>query len=720
MKIILLAAGEDRNFPGAVPKPLIPVRGKSMVTRTIEKIFEVVPEREIVIVINEKHKELFQTAVGTAEAVYVNQGLRLGTAHALKCALEAIDPAGELLVMYADTVLIREASIAGLISAHRIRKDSLTVLSGLTRHVYPYSLVRRDENQKVLRLECGTESELKKPFEYFLGPLLARGEAVASALDRLEASAAGRYQIPDLINEVIATGGTVSCFRSLDESEYLGVNTPQDLSKAEEILAMREIENLQIRQERHISFGTGGWRARIGRGFTSRNVRKVIHGIATYLAENGLARRGVVLGYDNRFLSEDFSRLAAEVFSANNIKVYFSRHSSPTPLITYTVLKKGAGGGVILTASHNPPDYNGIKFETFQGLPAPLEVTDRVQNLANGTPSELIPWVSFEKAVKNDYIVVEDFRNDYLDYIEAKINISAIRKVNPRVCFDPMYGSGTSTLQMALIGARCDLVTIHSRKDPLFGGKSPAPSEESLASLIQFMKENTFDIGIAVDGDADRIALVDELGNYISANEIIPLVYYYLHEVKGLKGGAVRNVSTSHNIDLLCEVFDEKCYEVPVGFKYIAAAMQKHSLLLGGESSGGVTFKGHIMEKDGIFTAMLILEALVLTGKRLSELLALTHKIAGKVYRQEEEDFYLTPSIKVNIEKFMAGELESVLGMPVIRLDRTDGLKIYLSNDSWCLLRLSGTEPLLRVVAESREREFALELIKWIKESILR
>jgi phosphomannomutase len=232
------------------------------------------------------------------------------------------------------------------------------------------------------------------------------------------------------------------------------------------------------------------------------------------------------------------------------------------------------------------------------------------------------------------------------------------------------------------------------------------------------MKENRFDLGIAVDGDADRIALVDEVGNYIPANDVILLVYYYLHEIKGLKGGVVRNIATSHNIDLLCEKLGETCYEVPVGFKYIANGVRDHDLLLGGESSGGVTVRGHIMEKDGIYTAMLIMEMLVKTGKRLSEILDDINQLNGKRYYQAESDFRLTPKLKVSMDHFLSSEPEKIDEHKVTKIDRLDGMKIYLKNDSWCLLRPSGTEPLLRIVSESTEPEMAEKLLHIMEKAI--
>lgn len=719
MKVILLAAGAGKCFESEVPKALAPVKNKPMILHITEKIRQIKRDFETIVVIKETEKEAFDRVLKKrGHFKYAFQKESLGTADALKQAIEVLEGEDELLIMYSDTVLIREASLAGMINTHQLQGNAVTFLSGVAWHTYPYALVKRHGDEVSSLLEHGVPAE-QPPYEYFVGPLIAKSDAIRKVIHLLKPDpVTGEYYIPELINLVIQEGGKVGCFKSLDESEFLGVNTKEDLFQVEDLISMREIENLAIMEERNIKFGTGGWRARIGRGFTSMNVRKVVQGISTYLIKNNLDERGIVIGYDNRFLSKDFAKMAAEVLAANNIKVYLSKNATPTPLVTFTVLEKGAGGGIVFTASHNPPDYNGIKFETYEGLPASVEITERIQAIANATPVNMIPWVNYNRAIKNEYIKHEDFRNAYLDYIEQQIDIQAIRGKNPRVCFDPMYGAGTSTLQMALIGARCDLVTIHSRVDPLFGGKSPAPSEASLASLIQFMKENKFDLGIAVDGDADRIALVDELGNYIPANDVILLVYYYLHEIKGQKGGVVRNIATSHNIDLLCEKTEEFCYEVPVGFKHIANAVREHDLLLGGESSGGVTVRGHIMEKDGIYTAMLIMEMLAKTSKSLSTLLSDIYRLNGKRYYQAEADFKLTPKLKVSMDHFMASEHEKIGHEKVYKIDRLDGMKIYLENDSWCLLRPSGTEPLLRIVTESTDPETSQKLLQIMEKAI--
>ena len=712
MKSVIFAAGEGKRLGAAIPKPAVAVLDVPMIAQVCRKIRNVFKDSEIIVVVSPGRVEYFTELLKDFPGIkFAVQEQPLGTANALGAALETLGEDDDLLILYADLVLIREASIAGMTNLHELKGASVTFLSGITRKLYPYALVERNREDRVLRLSERKTPDFPAPWEYLIGPMIKNSAVARKYLPRVKANPeTGEYYLPELVNYIIDNDYRVESFRTLDESEYLGVNTPDDLKNAEEVLLMREVEAQKIREERYISFGTGGWRARIGSGFTSRNVRRVVNAISNYVIENDMAGRGIVIGYDNRFLSEEFSSLAAEVLAANNIKVYLSKDSLPTPLVTFTVLQKKAAGGIMFTASHNPPDYNGIKFETCEGLPAPVEVTDKIQEIANSVDSNRIPWVSIDKAMDSGYVVTENFRNDYLDNLEEKIDYDKIKKANLRVCFDPMYGSGTSTLQMALMGARCEVVTIHSKRDPLFGGKSPAPSEGALSSLIQFMKENEFDIGIAVDGDADRIALIDEKGNYLPANEIMLIIYHYLVGFKKLTGGVVRNISTSHNIDLLCRYYGQDLIEVPVGFKHIANAMKERDLLMGGESSGGVTFRGHILEKDGVFTAMLILEMLAETGKTLSEIMTEINQIIGNRYYSVEISQKLTPSLKVVAEKFMRTNPEELAGKKITRIDRLDGVKYYLDDGSWILLRMSGTEPLLRLVSEAHNRDVATEL----------
>ncbi len=721
MKVLLLAAGKGTLGKSNVSKPLGEVNGKPMITLIVNKLRNVLKDTQIVVVVNEDNKKVIEDALSKRKNIsYVVQQKALGTADALRIGLDKIGKDEDLLVMYADTVLIREASLAGIVSTHKLKECDATLLTGLTEKQYPYALVERNKESKIKSVIDHKTPDYPSPWEYYIGPVIVNSELARKYISQVEKDKeSGEYYISNLLNILIKNGAKVESFRTLDETEYLGINNEEDLKVAEEQLIKRKIENLGVNEERFIRFGTGGWRARIGRGFTSRNVRKVVYGIAEYIIDNGLSKKGIVVGYDNRFLSEEFAVIACEVMAANNIKVWMSNKSVPTPVVTFTVLEKKAGGGIVFTASHNPANYNGIKFETQDGLPSPDYITGYIQKIANSINAEHIPWVSFSKGVERGYIRSEAFHNPYLDYLEEKIDYDSIKKANLKICFDPMFGAGTSTLQMALVSARCDLVTIHSERDPLFGGKSPAPSEEALSRLIQYMKENNFNVGIAVDGDADRIALVDENGRYISANEVILLAYYYLKKEKNMNGGVVRNIATTHNLDLLCDLFGERLYEVPVGFKHIAKSMIENDLLIGGESSGGVTFRDHIPEKDGIYTAMIIIEMLAKTNKTLSIIFNEIKTKLGKYYHYAEDNLELSPELEIKAERFVESPPEEISGKKIVKIDRKDGLKLYFENDSWLLLRFSGTEPLLRITSEAPDPEEAAENIEKIKKHLI-
>jgi phosphomannomutase len=281
-----------------------------------------------------------------------------------------------------------------------------------------------------------------------------------------------------------------------------------------------------------------------------------------------------------------------------------------------------------------------------------------------------------------------------------------------------MYGVGQLTLGIVLTEARCRVTFINERHNPLFGGRSPAPNPEALWLLASTMRHGGYDLGLAMDGDADRIAIVDELGEYISVNEVLLLLYWYLHEVRGERGGVVRNLATSHLLDRLARNLGEECYEVPVGFKHIVSGMVEHNALLGGESSGGLTIRGHILGKDGIFAAALIVEMLARTGKKVGQLRETVFAITGKLYSLEEV-FPATPEMRIAVPRCFADAPLSHIGdYPVTRVSCADGTKIYLEGDSWLLLRFSGTEPVLRLVVEADSPEKAAKLMAWLKDAV--
>ncbi len=717
MQVVILAAGSGTRMGGKTPKPLVEIYGKPLLLHVIENVKSVFGNVKIRVVVGKRNVEMIKNSFGN-EFDYIIQPKALGTADALKFGINGIKGNEKVLVMYADTPLIRPSSIAGLVNFHELRGADITFLSGLSSKKYPYALVAKSKTGKVLSVREKARPTSPPPWEYNIGMYIVNVGKINSLFSKVKKGSTGEYYIPELVNIAIKKELKVQTYMSFDESEYLGVNTKEDLKRAQNILAEREIENAEVDQETFIHFGTGGWRAKIGRGFTSRNIRRVAQSIANYLIRRHSEKKGIVIGYDNRFLSETFAKISAEVFAANNVRVYLSRSSLPTPLVTFTVLRKKSGGGVIVTASHNPPEYNGVKFETSDGLPSSVDVTNEIEKSANSLDVNKIPWISLGKARHVGYVKIEDFRGPYLDYLEKKVGVDSIRKAQIRVCFDSMYGSGASTIQFALVGARCDLTMIHARRDPLFGGKSPAPAKSSLNTLINTVKDGDYDIGIAVDGDADRIAIVDERGEFIHPNEIILLLYSYLHEFKGEKGGAVRNISTSHNIDIFAKKIGEKVYEVPVGFKHIAKGMIDHNALIGGESSGGVTFRGHIMEKDGVYASMLILEMLANMEKPLSLIMKEVFTKMGERLYYWEDDLKLTPVLKVKAVEFLSRDLESVARKEVVEIRKIDGKKFILEDGSWVLTRFSGTEPILRIASEDHTLGGAKKIASWIKHEI--
>ena len=357
-----------------------------------------------------------------------------------------------------------------------------------------------------------------------------------------------------------------------------------------------------------IKFGTGGWRAVIGEEFTKSNIQKLAKALAVKMKDEGVAESGIVIGYDRRFLSKESMRWAGEVFAREGIITYLVNRSSPTPLIMYYVLKHNMHYGMMITASHNPAIYNGIKVFTYGGRDADELQTKDIEEYINHVNDCCIEGMEYEKALELGLIVEINPLNEYLDNIINSVDMQAIRDSGLRVALDPMYGVSETSLKTILLTARCDVYTIHERHDTLFGGKLPSPSAATLKALQNYVKDHNLDIGIATDGDADRIGVIDDTGKFLHPNDILVLLYYYLVKYKGWHGPAVRNIASTHMLDKVAKSFGEKCYEVPVGFKYISAKMNETDAVIGGESSGGLTVRGHIRGKDGIYAAALVEE----------------------------------------------------------------------------------------------------------------
>ncbi len=467
--------------------------------------------------------------------------------------------------------------------------------------------------------------------------------------------------------------------------------------------------------EAMIHFGTGGWRAVIGDEFTKENVVKVAQGLCDMIHAENRRPTPVVIGHDRRFLSEEAAKWIAEVLCANGIRVIFIRRSAPTPLVMFNVQNLQLHYGIEVTASHNPPSYNGIKIIVDEGRDAPVSVTERLERFCEDARPVSVPFAEAENSGMI-YFPKTPF-NGFLDSVMSHIDMTAIRNAGLRILFDTMHGSGTFALLTVLSTARCTVDLMNSNKDAWFGGGNPAPDFERLTTLRERVAAEKYDLGIAVDGDGDRVGIVDPTGRYLSADNVLVMLYWYLHEYRHWKGAVVRNIATTRMLDLEAEDFGEKCYEVPVGFKYISEKMDEVGAVLGGESSGGLTVRGHINGKDSVYAASLIVEMVAATGMTPCEIMEKLEARYGR-HCAYQGNFRFEPSERERISDLLLEKkiLPEFPGFDIERVGYADGCKVYFRDGSWVICRFSGTEPLVRIFSESGTPENAGRLALIMKE----
>ena len=459
-----------------------------------------------------------------------------------------------------------------------------------------------------------------------------------------------------------------------------------------------------------IKFGTGGWRAIIGDEFTQANIQLLSKALCDKMKAEGKADKGIVIGYDRRFLAKEAMQWAGEVFAAEGITAYLVNKSSPTPLIMFYVMKHELPYGMMVTASHNPAIYNGIKVFTAGGRDADEKQTEDIERCIKNVDEKSVKEMEYEKAVAEGLIQEIYPLNEYLDNIISAVNMDAIRQKGLRVVLDPLYGVSETSLATILHTARCELTVIHDRHDTLFGGKLPAPNAATLRTLQNAVVDYKADIGIATDGDADRIGVIDDTGRFLHPNDILVLLYYYLVKYRGWKGPVVRNIATTHMLDKVAEKFGQKCYEVPVGFKHISAKMNETKAIIGGESSGGLTVLGHINGKDGIYAAALLVEMIAMTGKKLSRIYKEIEEECGSIF-MEERDYKFNQEKKTAMHKLLMEDQKlPELPYEIEKVSYLDGSKVYFKNGGWVIGRFSGTEPLIRIFCEMPELSMAKQV----------
>ncbi len=465
-----------------------------------------------------------------------------------------------------------------------------------------------------------------------------------------------------------------------------------------------------------IKFGTSGWRAIMAEEFTYANVRRAVTGIARYVSSQKSHGARVIVGRDPRFLGETFCSIAAEILSAHGITPLVSPEPAPTPAFAYAVVQTKADGVINFTASHNPPEYNGIKFSTRDGCPALPEVTKKIEAEIVAGDSAPSSSPASGGSLKAESL---DPKPGYLKRLADLVDLTAIKKAGLKVVFDPMWGAARGYSDDLLCSTGLQVATVHDYRDVLFGGHAPEPDDHLLEDLRKKMRETGAQIGIATDGDADRFGVVDSDGTFVQPNYVIALLFDYLVESRGWKNGVAKSVATTNLINALAKAHGVPLYETPVGFKYIGELIMQDKIAIGGEESAGLSIRHHVPEKDGVLAGLLCCEAVAKRGKSLGEQLKAISNQVGSFFPLRQ-NFRLTDEVKKKFTEKLRSDPQSFYGQSVCEAVRTDGLKLVLDDGSWVGYRLSGTEPVVRVYTEARS-ESGLEKLstaakQWIFE----
>src|SRR6266576_2420297 len=450
-----------------------------------------------------------------------------------------------------------------------------------------------------------------------------------------------------------------------------------------------------------IKFGTSGWRAVMAEEFTFANVQRAVGGIARYVASQKRKGARVIVGRDPRFLGETFCSMAADILAFQGITPLVVADPAPTPAFAHAVVANKADGVINFPASHNPPEYNGIKFSTPDGCPALPEVTRKIEaQIAAGDTSATSEMMIPLPATKDSL----DPKPAYLKRLGEVVDLGVIKKAGLKVAFDPMWGAARGYSDELLRSVGVQVATVHDYRDVLFGGHAPEPDDHLLEDLRKKMRETGAQIGIATDGDADRFGIVDADGTFLQPNYVIAILFDYLVESRGWKNGVAKSVATTNLINALAKAHGVELHETPVGFKYIGELIMQDKIAIGGEESAGLSIRHHVPEKDGLLAGLLCCEAVARRGKSLGEQLKTISNKVGSFY-PKRDNFRLTPEVKAKFTEKLKSDPREFCGHPVSEVVRTDGLKLVFSDGSWVCYRSSGTEPVVRAYTEARSEQ---------------
>jgi alpha-D-glucose phosphate-specific phosphoglucomutase len=466
-----------------------------------------------------------------------------------------------------------------------------------------------------------------------------------------------------------------------------------------------------------IKFGTDGWRGIIAEDFTFDNVRICAQAVAEYLKQNGLDKQSLVIGYDTRFASEDFAAAAAEVIAGNKIKVHLCLKPAPTPVVSFAVPATKSAGAIVITASHNPGSWNGFKYKSQDGASAPVEITSQIEgNIAFLTLKEKeqggdVKRLALDRALKRGVVDYLDPSPAYFEHLNHLVDVEELRRQKLNIIVDLMYGAGIGYFNTALQNGNLKITEINAERNPSFPQIQPEPIAKNLTKLSRLVVEQKADVGLATDGDADRIGIIDEKGQFLTQHQVFALLCLYLLEVRGERGAMVRTLTSTMMISRLGKLFDVPVYETPVGFKYVAPLMMEKNAVIGGEESGGYGFRGHVPERDAILAGLYFLDFMVKTGKTPSQLLDYLYSKVGPHY-YDRRDFHISAAKRQTIlHRLSSSSPDTIAGSKVTKVDTTEGFRFFLGDESWLLIRFSGTEPLVRIYSEAESLERARALL---------
>lgn len=460
-----------------------------------------------------------------------------------------------------------------------------------------------------------------------------------------------------------------------------------------------------------IKFGTDGWRAIIAQEYTVANVERVSEGTAKWMQKRKMTK--VVIGYDTRFGGKMFSEIAARVFGNFGIKVFLSPDFVSTPMVSLGVVETGSDLGVVITASHNPPSYNGYKLKSSYGGPTTPSDIEEVEALIPDTGLNSLP--SLQEIKDGGLLDYIDLENMYLNHVRNNFDLEKIKSSGLKLAYDAMYGAGQRVVKTLFPEA----LHLHCDYNPSFMGQAPEPIEKNLKELSSIIANNDYNLGLANDGDADRIGLFDEDGKFVDSHHILLLLLYYMYEYKKLTGKVVVTFSVTDKMKKLAELYGLECEVTKIGFKYIAEIMINEDVLVGGEESGGLAVKGHIPERDGVWIGLMVMEFIAVTGKSIKQLIQELYDKVGS-FSFERDDHHLTNEVKNRaMDRCKNNEVTSIGNRPVIKTENIDGYKFFVADDEWIMVRASGTEPVVRIYAQTPSTAQSRTLLDAAKATLL-